>query len=114
MDEKLYMDLIDTLNEAKEAGGHEVKTKEFEFSNDTITCGIIMAGVDDIQMRVNGKTLIYTDGVYCNIPTAVVNGMSLTEIEEDGGYYVPEGISNDLKETIDASVAEFYKFIMAK
>ena len=110
MNEQLYMDLIDELNEAKELGGREVKIKVFTFKNEPVTCGVIMAGVDDIQMRINNKTLIYNEGVYCNVPTAIINGMSLTEIENDGGYYVPEGISKDLKETIDAAVSEFYKF----
>ena len=110
MDEKLYLTLIDELNEAKECGGREVKIKKFDFNGKPFTCGIIMAGVDDIQMRIDGKTLIYTDGVYCNVPTAICNGMSLTEIENEGGYYVPDGISRDLKDTIDSAITEFYNF----
>lgn len=110
MDEQLYVDLIAELNSIKDAGGKQLNIKTYKCNDAHVTFGISMSDIDDIQVRINGKTLIYTDGVYCNVPSAIYNGMSLTEIENDGGYYVPEGVTKDLKETIDAAIEEFYKF----
>ena len=110
MDEQLYVDLIAELNSIKDAGGKQLNVKAHKHNGEEITIGISMSDIEDIQVRINGKTLIYTDGVYCNVPSAVYNGISLTEIEDDGGYYVPEGVSKGLKETIDAAIEEFYKF----
>ncbi len=72
MDEQLYMDLIEELNNIKDAGGKQLNIKTYKYNdNDSGTFGISMSDIDDIQVRINGKTLIYTDGVYSNRILAV-------------------------------------------
>ena len=110
MSEQLYLDLIEEMTRIKDIGGGVVEPKTYEDGKKIINYSVQSTRIDDIRIRIDHAVLVYTNGVYSSVDTAVYAGMSLTEIKNQENYYVPEGISQDLKDTIDAAVMEFYKF----
>ena len=107
MNEEFYNELVYELNRVKDIKGGIVQLKEWNFRGKDIEYAVMFTRIDDIRIKIDNVLLVYNNGVYSSVDTAILAGMSLKEIEEEG-YYDPD-IDHDIKETVDAAVAEFYK-----
>ncbi len=113
MNEEFYNELIHELNRMTETDGLHIQVKVFKFRDIQITYAVESARLDTTRIRINNQLLVYENGVYSSINTALYHGISVTELDP-ADYYVPNGVDPDVKETVDAAVTEFYKASILK
>lgn len=110
MNEDFYITLIEELTRIKDIGGTVVDIKTYKLDDKDIYYSVEMQSrIDEIRIRINENVLVYNNGVYSSIETAIYSGIDVNDLL-DVDKYVPENIDKDLKDTIDAAVTEFYKF----
>lgn len=110
MNEEFYLALIEELTRVKDIGGAIIETKTFKFNDKDITYSVEMQRIDDIRVRINKTILVYNNGIYSSVDTAIYAGENLTDLHDKAYHYSPD-VDKDIKETVDNAVAEFYKYI---